>query len=107
MATATATNTRMKLQPLGDRVIVQRDEAEEQTAGGIVLPDSAKEKVNRGKVIAVGPGKLTDDGKRVEPTVKPGDHVLINKYGGDEVEIDEDTRYVIVRESDILAVIKD
>ena len=107
MATTTATKSKLKLQPLADRVIVQRDQAEEQTAGGIVLPDSAKEKVNRGKVIAVGPGKLTEEGTRVEPSVKPGDHVLINKYGGDEFEMDEDTKYVIVRESDILAVIKD
>ncbi|GIW98936.1 MAG: 10 kDa chaperonin 1 [Pirellulaceae bacterium] len=104
MATATATKKTIKLRPLSDRVVIERDEAEEKTAGGIVLPDTAKEKVNRGRVVAVGPGKLTDDGKRVEPSVKPGDHVLINKYGGDEFEFDGG-KYVIVRESDILAVI--
>ncbi len=106
MATASATKKTLKLRPLSDRVVVQRDEAEETTAGGIVLPDTAKEKVNRGRVVAVGPGKLTDEGQRVEPSVQPGDHVLINKYGGDEFEFD-DVKYVILRESDILAVIED
>ncbi|MCM2373690.1 co-chaperone GroES [Aporhodopirellula aestuarii] len=108
MATATKseTNTSVKLKPLADRVVCQRDEADETTSGGIVLPDSAKEKVNRAKVIAVGPGKLDENGTRHPLSVQAGDHVLLNKYGGDEFEVD-DIKYTIVRESDILAVIED
>jgi len=98
--------TKIKLQPLNDRVVVQRDEAEEKTAGGIVLPDTAKEKVNRGKVVAVGPGKLDKNGNRIPLGVKPGDHVLTNKWGGDELKLD-DEEYVLLREDDILAVIQD
>ena len=108
MATATKTqlSTNLKLKPLADRVVCQRDDAEETTAGGIVLPDSAKEKVNRARVIAVGPGKLDDDGNRHPLSVSAGDHVLLNKYGGDEFDVDDIT-YTIVKESDILAVIEE
>ena len=107
MATATVKQTelKLKLKPLGDRVVVQRDDADETTSGGIVLPDSAKEKMNRARVIAVGDGKLDDKGTRHPIAVKPGDHVLLNKYGGDEFEVDQ-IKYLIVRESDILAVIE-
>lgn len=94
-----------KLRPLQDRVMVERDEAEETTTGGIVLPDSAKEKVHRARVIGVGPGKMDDKGVRHELSVKPGDHVLLNKYGGDDLEINGH-KFTIVRESDILAVIE-
>jgi chaperonin GroES len=79
-------------------------EAEEKTKGGIVLPDSAKEKPQKAKVIAVGPGRVTDDGKRIAPSVKKGDTVVFAKYGGSEVEVD-DKEYIILRESDILAKI--
>lgn len=92
----------MKLRPLDDRVIVQPEDAEETTAGGIVLPDSAQEKPQRGKVIAVGPGKLLDSGNRGELTVAVGDTVIYGKYGGSEVEVDGQ-EVKILRESDILA----
>ncbi len=93
----------MKLKPLHDRVVIKADESEEVTKGGIYLPDTAKEKPQRGEVIAVGPGK-TEDGKLVVPQVKKGDKVLYGKYSGTEVTID-DTEYLIVRESDILAIL--
>ncbi len=93
----------MKLKPLHDRVVIKADESEDVTKGGIYLPDTAKEKPQRGKVVAVGPGK-TEDGKLVEPQVKKGDKVLYGKYSGTEVTID-DTEYLIVRESDILAIL--
>ncbi len=107
MATATKSEstTNLKLKPLADRVVCQRDEADETTAGGIVLPDSAKEKVNRARVIAVGPGKRDDNGTVHPLSVSPGDYVLLNKYGGDEFDVD-DIKYTIVKESDILAVIE-
>ena len=98
--------SKIKLQPLNDRVVVVREEADERTAGGIVLPDKAREKVNRGKVIAAGPGKLSKEGKRVPMTVKSGDRVLMNKYGGEEFEMD-DCEYLLIREEDILALITD
>ena len=95
----------MKLQPLGDRVILKRiDNAEQKTAGGIVLPDSAREKPQEAEVIAVGPGKLDDNGKRITPDVKVGDKVIIAKWGGTEVKL-EGAEYVIVNEDDILAKI--
>ena len=94
----------MALKPLEDRVVVKQVEAEEKTAGGIVLPDTAKEKPQRGKVLAVGPGKLLDSGERAPMGVKKGDQVLYAKYGGTEIEIDG-TEVVILRESDILAKI--
>ncbi len=92
----------VKLQPLGDRVVVKPTEKEEMTKGGIVLPDTVKEKPQEGKVIAVGPGKLSEDGKRIAMEVKVGDKVLYAKYGGTEVKID-DEELIILRESDILA----
>lgn len=98
--------TKFKLQPLHDRVVLERDEAEEKTAGGIVLPDTAKEKVNHGKVIAVGPGRLDKKGNRIPLSVRPGDHVLTNKWGGDEFKVGED-KFVLLREEDILAVFQD
>ena len=94
----------MKIKPLDDRVLVKQSEAEEKTAGGIVLPDSAKEKPQRGKVIACGPGKLLDSGQRGEMSVKKGDEVFCGKYAGSEVDIDNE-KYVILRESEILAVV--
>ena len=92
----------MKLKPLDDRVVVQPLTAEEKTAGGIVLPDAAKEKPQRGKVIAVGPGRLLDSGDRSPIAVAVGDEVLFAKYGGTEIEVNGD-EVKILRESDILA----
>jgi chaperonin GroES len=93
----------MNLTPLHDRVIVKPTAAEEKTKGGLIIPDTAKEKPQRGEVIAVGPGKVTEDGKMVTPSVKVGDSVLYGKYSGTEVTID-DTDYLIMRESDIFAI---
>ncbi len=93
---------KIKLRPLDDRVVVEPLEAEEMTAGGIVLPDTAKEKPQRGKVVAVGPGKLLDSGERGELSVAVGDEVIYGKYGGTDVEVDGD-EVKILRESDILA----
>ena len=92
----------VKLQPLGDRVVVKPIEREEVTKGGIVLPDTAREKPQEGKVVAVGPGRLSDDGKRVAMDIKVGDVVLYVKYGGTEVKIEAE-ELMILRESDILA----
>jgi len=100
---ATATAKKIKIRPLDDRVVVEPFEAEEKTAGGIVLPDTAREKPQQGKVIAVGPGKLLKSGQRGEMSVKVGDVVFYGKYSGTEIELDGD-EYVILRESDILAV---
>ena len=95
----------MKIRPLADKVLVQRLEAETKTAGGIVLPDSAKEKPQRGKIVAVGTGKLLDDGTRKKVQVKKGDMVLFTSYAGTEVKIDG-KEYLIMDESDIMAVIE-
>jgi chaperonin GroES len=95
----------MKLKPLADRVIVKQSEAEEKTKSGILLPDTAKEKPTKGKVIAVGPGKLDDNGKRMEIGVRPGDNVYYGKYSGTDVEVDGQ-KFVILRESDILGVLE-
>jgi chaperonin GroES len=92
----------MKLKPLGDRLIVKAVEEEETTASGIVLPDTAKEKPQRGKVLAVGEGKVADDGKRVPIDVSDGDEVLYSKYGGTEITIDGED-LLVLRESDVLA----
>ena len=94
----------MNIRPLQDRVLVKRIEAEEQVRGGIIIPDTAKEKPQQAEVIAVGPGKYDDDGKRQQLDVKEGDRVLIGKYSGSEIRIDEED-YVILREDEILAVI--
>jgi chaperonin GroES len=93
---------KVKLRPLDDRVVVEPVEAEERTAGGIVLPDSAKEKPQRGKVLAVGPGKLLDNGQRGQLSVAVGDEVIYGKYGGTDIELNGDD-VKILRESDILA----
>ncbi|MCP4191916.1 MAG: co-chaperone GroES [Pirellulaceae bacterium] len=93
---------KIKIRPLDDRVVVEPLEAEEMTAGGIVLPDTAKEKPQRGTVVAVGPGKLLDTGKRGDLSVTVGDEVIYGKYGGSDMEVDGDD-VKILRESDILA----
>jgi chaperonin GroES len=92
----------VKLQPLADRLVVKPIEAEEKTKAGIYLPDTAKEKPQEGEVVAVGPGRLSDDGKRIAMDIKVGDIVIYAKYGGTEIKIDEE-EYMILRESDILA----
>ncbi len=94
----------MKLKPLEDRVVVQSAEAEEKTAGGIILPDTAKEKPQQGKIVAVGPGKTSDAGAKIDLQVKVGDAVLYGKYSGTEITIDGET-YLIMRESDIFAIL--
>ena len=96
----------MKIQPLADKVLVRRLEADTKTAGGIVLPDSAKEKPQRGKVVSVGKGKLLDDGTRKKVQVKKGDTVLFTSYAGTEIKIDG-KEYLIMNESDIMAVIEE
>jgi len=95
---------KLKLNPLADRVVVQAAEAEETTKGGIILPDTAKEKPVEGTIVATGPGKVADNGELVKMTVKVGDKVLYGKYSGTEVTIDG-TEYLIMRESDIFAII--
>jgi chaperonin GroES len=92
----------VKLQPLADRLVVKPIEAEEKTKTGIYLPDTAKEKPQEGKVVAVGPGRLSEDGKRIAMEVKVGDIVVYSKYGGTEIKV-EDEELIILRESDILA----
>lgn len=95
----------MKVRPLQDRIIVQRIEALQKTESGIYIPDTAKEKPQEGKVIAVGPGKLNDNGSKVAPDVKVGDRVLFSKYAGTEVKIDGE-ELLIMREDDILGVLE-
>ena len=92
----------VKLQPMGDRLVVKPMQSEEKTKSGIYLPDTAKEKPQEGKVIAVGPGRMTDEGKRIAPDVEVGDVVIYTKYGGSEIKIDGE-EFIIMRESDILA----
>jgi chaperonin GroES len=94
----------MKIRPLHDRILVERLEEQEQVRGGIIIPDTAKEKPQEGKVIAVGTGKVTDDGKRLGLDVKVGDKILFGKYSGSEVKVD-DKDYLIMREEDILAIL--
>ena len=95
----------MELKPLDDRIVIKQSEAEEKTAGGIILPDTAKEKPQIGKVVATGPGKLLDDGKRAKMSVKNKDEVIYAKYIGSDVEIDGE-KYVILRESDVLGIVE-
>jgi len=95
----------MKVRPLADRILVKRVEPEETVRGGIIIPDTAKEKPQEGKVIAVGPGRLDDDGKRITPELKKGDRILMGKYSGTEVKIDGE-EHIILREDDVLAVIE-
>ena len=94
----------MKLKPLNDRVLVKRHESEEKTAGGLFIPDTAKEKPSKGQVVAVGPGKVGDNGERTPLAVKAGDEVLFNKYAGTEVKLDG-VDHLVMREEDILAII--
>jgi len=94
----------MKVKPLADRVIVKPLEAEQKTAGGIIIPDNAKEKPQKGEVCAVGSGKIADNGQKIEMTLKTGDKILYGKYSGTEVTIDGQ-EYLIMRESDVLATI--
>jgi chaperonin GroES len=94
----------MKIRPLNDRILVVRVEEEQKTAGGIIIPDTAKEKPQQGKVVAVGPGKMGDDGKRIALDIKEGDRVLFSKYGGTEIKIDG-VEHLFMREDDILGVI--
>jgi len=95
----------MKIRPLNDRVLVLRIEEEEKTSGGIIIPDTAKEKPQEGKLIAAGPGKLDDNGKRMPLDVKEGDRVLFGKYAGNEIKIDG-VEHLIMREDDILAILE-
>ena len=95
----------MKLRPLADRVIVKQSDAEERTKSGIVLPDTAKEKPTKGKVISVGPGKLDDKGRPMELSVRKGDTVFYGKYSGTDIEVDGE-KFVILREPDILGVLE-
>ena len=92
------------IKPLGERVVIEVDEGDMKTASGIVLPDTAKEKPQKGKVIAVGTGKLLDNGQRAPMEVKEGDNIIFSKYSGSEVKVD-DKDYLVIRESDILAII--
>jgi chaperonin GroES len=110
MATATKTKKKpakmsVKLQPLGDRVVVEREEAEEITSGGIVLPDSARNKPSRGTILAIGDGKLLDDGSRGSMQVKVGDRVLFSSYAPQEIRIGDDT-VLLMSESDVMAVLE-
>ena len=100
--TATKPKANTKLIPLGDKVVLKRAESESTTAGGIVLPDSARDKPQRGEVIAIGDGHVRNDGTRVPLTVKEGDRVIFSSYAGDEIEVG-DEKYLLLRESDILA----
>jgi chaperonin GroES len=95
----------MKLRPLDDRVVIKQSDAEEKTTGGIILPDTAKEKPQIGKVVAIGPGKLLDDGKRGKMSVKKNDRVIYGKYIGNDVEVDQE-KYVVLREGNILGIIE-
>jgi len=102
MATPTATKT--KLRPLHDRILVKRMEEEEVRRGGIIIPDTAKEKPQEGKVMAVGTGRVTDEGKKIPLDVKAGDRILFGKYSGSEVKID-DEEYLIMKEEDVLGIL--
>lgn len=105
-ATKKAAKPKVNLQPLGDRVVAQREESEMTTAGGLVLPDSAKGKPTRGVVISVGEGRLNKDGSRTPLQVKPGDRILFTSYGPDEIKIG-DSELLLMREDDILAVVSE
>ena len=95
----------LKLKPLADRIVIQSMEAEDVTKGGIILPDTAKEKPVEGTIVATGPGKISDDGKKVDMEVKVGDKVLYGKYSGTEITV-EGEEYLIMRESDVFAIVK-
>jgi len=104
MATATATKTQLKLRPIGEKVIAQRIGSVEKTKSGLYLPDTAQEKPQEGKVIAVGSGRTLKNGKVVPPAVKPGDRIIFGKYSGSEIKVD-DKEYVFLNEDDILAIV--
>ncbi len=95
----------MKIKPLSDRILIKRMEEKEQVKGGIIIPDTAKEKPMEGKVIAVGPGRLDESGKRIPMEIKVGDKVLFGKYAGTEIKLD-DEEHVIIREDEVLGIIK-
>jgi len=95
----------MKMRPLHDRILVKRVEEETKTKGGIIIPDTAKEKPQEAKVVAVGSGRVTDEGKLIAPQVKKGDRVLFGKYSGSEVQVDGE-EHLIIREEDVLAIIE-
>lgn len=105
MATATKKKTKVKLEPMNDKVVVEREESSDVTAGGIVLPDSAKESANRGTIVAVGPGKVLDDGSRGEMQVKVGDRVLFTSYAPETITLGDD-EFLLMSESDILCVVE-
>ena len=96
---------KMKIRPINDRVLVIREEEEQKSAGGIIIPDTAKEKPQRGKVVAAGPGKVGEDGKRTPLEVKSGDRILFSKYGGTEIKIDG-VEHLFMREDDILSILE-
>jgi len=104
MATATKKKSKLKLQPLGDRIVLEREESEERTTGGILLPDSAQDKPARGRIVSVGNGRLLEDGSRAEIQVKVGDRVIFSSYAGETFTVDDD-ELLLMREEDILAVI--
>ena len=95
----------MKIRPIGDRIVIKVSEGDMKTASGIVLPDTAKEKPQKGEVVAVGSGKVLDNGQKVAPEVKVGDKIIFSKYAGTEIELDGE-KYLIMRQSDILAIIE-
>jgi chaperonin GroES len=95
----------MKIRPLNDRILVVRVEEEKKTAGGIIIPDTAKEKPQEGKVVAAGPGKVGEDGKRIPMEVKKGDRVLISKYAGSEIKVDG-VEHIFMREDDVLGILE-
>ena len=95
----------MKIRPLNDRILVVRVEEEKKTAGGIIIPDTAKEKPQEGKVVAAGPGKVGEDGKRIPMEVKKGDRVLFSKYAGSEIKVDG-VEHIFMREDDILGILE-
>lgn len=95
----------MKIRPMNDRILVVRVEEEKKTAGGIIIPDTAKEKPQEGKVVAAGPGKLSEDGKRIPMELKTGDRVLFSKYAGTEIKIDG-VEHIFMREDDILGILQ-
>ncbi len=105
MATATKSKSKTKLIPLGDRLVIQAVEQEEVLASGIVIPDTAKEKPQQGEVLAVGPGRIDDDGKRIPIDIKVGDRVLYAKYGGQEIKIDRE-EYIVLSEKDVLCKVQ-
>ena len=105
MAAATKKKSKISIQPIGDRIVVERESSEETTAGGILLPDSAKDKPSRGGVVSVGTGRLLDDGSRSELQLKVGDRVIFSSYAPEELTVN-DQEYLLMREDDVLAVIE-